>query len=116
MIAALFWKRSTKWGALAATLWIAATLLGTSLLQYFTQSQAPNTPAGPPVPLWSIGDIPILLRDYNKIVFTKWNCLIVLPMFLGSALLVWLVSLVTPKPSRETIERYFPPLVHRPHA
>ena len=108
MIACLFWKRSTKWGALAATIWIAGTLLGTSLLQYFTQDVAPRTPAGPAVPLWSVGDFPILLRDYNKIVFTKWSCLIVLPMFLGSTLLVWVVSLVTPPPSRETIARYFP--------
>jgi hypothetical protein len=30
-------------------------------------------------------------------------------MVAGSALLVWLVSLATPGPSRTTIERYFPP-------
>ena len=29
MLAALFWKRSTKWGALAATLWVLAAMLGT---------------------------------------------------------------------------------------
>ena len=33
MIAALFWKRSTKWGALAATLFVAATLIGSAMLQ-----------------------------------------------------------------------------------
>jgi Na+(H+)/acetate symporter ActP len=33
MIAALFWKRSTKWGALASTLFVAATLTGFALLQ-----------------------------------------------------------------------------------
>ena len=33
MIAALFWKRSTKWGALASTLFVAATLIGFAFLQ-----------------------------------------------------------------------------------
>ena len=28
MVAALFWKRSSKWGALASTLWVAACLVG----------------------------------------------------------------------------------------
>ena len=28
MIAALFWKRSTKWGALAASVWVAVSVLG----------------------------------------------------------------------------------------
>src|SRR4028119_835821 len=30
MLAALFWKRSTKWGALAASLWVAGCVLGTA--------------------------------------------------------------------------------------
>ena len=33
MIAALFWKRSTKWGALASTLFVATTLIGFALMQ-----------------------------------------------------------------------------------
>src|SRR5271154_4309661 len=33
MVAALFWKRSTKWGALAATLFVAASLIATGFLQ-----------------------------------------------------------------------------------
>jgi SSS family solute:Na+ symporter len=40
MVAALFWKRSTKWGALAATLFTAVTLVGTAFLQ--------GKPAPPP--------------------------------------------------------------------
>ena len=42
MVAALFWKRSTKWGALAATLFVAASLIGFGILQ--------GSPAAPPVP------------------------------------------------------------------
>ena len=41
MIAALFWKRSTKWGALASTLFVAATLITFACLQ--------GKPAVPPV-------------------------------------------------------------------
>jgi len=33
MVAALFWRRSTQWGALAATIFVAASLIGTGLLQ-----------------------------------------------------------------------------------
>jgi len=40
MIAALFWKRSTKWGALASTVFVAATLIGFAALQ--------GTPTPPP--------------------------------------------------------------------
>src|SRR5579884_693078 len=40
MIAALFWKRSTKWGALASTLFVAVTLIASGLLQ--------GKPAPPP--------------------------------------------------------------------
>jgi SSS family solute:Na+ symporter len=44
MIAALFWKRSTKWGALASTLFVAATLIGFALLQ-----GKPTPPPGAPI-------------------------------------------------------------------
>src|SRR5271170_4633884 len=33
MVAAMFWRRSTKWGALAATLFVALSLIGTGFLQ-----------------------------------------------------------------------------------
>jgi solute:Na+ symporter, SSS family len=40
MVAAMFWRRSTKWGALAATLFVAASLIATGFLQ--------GKPAPPP--------------------------------------------------------------------
>ncbi len=43
MVAALFWKRSTKWGALAATTFVAASLIGTGFLQ-----GKPAPPTAPP--------------------------------------------------------------------
>ena len=48
MLAALFWKRSTKWGALAAVLWVAITVLGTWWLYNFSAGVAPK-PGQPPV-------------------------------------------------------------------
>jgi solute:Na+ symporter, SSS family len=32
LVAALFWKRSTKWGALAVTIWTAVTTIGTGMM------------------------------------------------------------------------------------
>jgi hypothetical protein len=40
---------------------------------------------------------------------TFYGFLPVFPMVLGSAVLMILVSLLTPAPSRATIEKYFPP-------
>jgi Na+/proline symporter len=45
MVAALFWRRSTKWGALAATVFVAASLIGTGFLQ---GNPAPAPAAAPP--------------------------------------------------------------------
>ncbi|HEV8290670.1 MAG TPA: hypothetical protein VGP94_02045 [Tepidisphaeraceae bacterium] len=104
MLAALFWKGSTSYGALAATLWVIASLLFVTWLQWHTQTIAPATPAAPPVP---IPHFPSFYREFNRISFTEQRFLIVLPMFVGSALLMWLVSLFSKKPSPATIERYF---------
>ncbi len=107
MLACLFWKRSTKWGALASTLWVAGCLIGSFVLQYHFQDIAPATPAAPPVPIWSIGDIPVLLREYNRISFTSARMLLVVPMFAGSALAMIVGSLLTSPPSAATIAKYF---------
>jgi Na+(H+)/acetate symporter ActP len=105
MIACLFWKRSTKWGALAATLFIAGSLLAMVALQYATGHLAPKAPSAPPVALDPLG---LLLREYAGFTFTRARFLPVLPITVGSALLVWIVSLMTRPPSPATIERYFP--------
>ena len=105
MAAALFWKRSTKWGALAAALWVTVGVLGTWYLTNISQSIAP-APGQPPAPvfpelgaLFLRGPVNVTVYGYSPVV----------PMCLGSALLVFLVSLVTPPPSQKTIDRYFPP-------
>jgi solute:Na+ symporter, SSS family len=47
MVAALFWKRSTKWGALAATIFVAFTLIGTGFLQGKPTTPPPAAAAKP---------------------------------------------------------------------
>ena len=73
LVAALFWKRSTKWGALASTVWIAAAVIYTARV---------------PGALAWFGLMPVV------------------PMTIVSALLMVVVSALTPKPSARTLERY----------
>src|SRR5512134_873155 len=56
LIAALFWKGSTKWGALASTLWVAAAVVAVAAFQQVVPAPAP----GPPVVYWSIGGSEII--------------------------------------------------------
>ena len=104
MIAALFWKRSTKYGALASTLWVAAWLVLTWYLQHISDPMAPG-PGKPPVLVF-----PALGHLFERSIanVTVYGFLPVVPMVLGSGVLMILFSLLTPPPSRETIERYFP--------
>jgi SSS family solute:Na+ symporter len=103
MIAALFWKRSTKWGALAATLFTAGCLIYFAVLQ--------NT-GHPGDVIWQIGQgkgaIKVLfLNPRGDVSF--WNgFMTVVPMVFGSALFMIAGSLVTRPPSAETIAKYFP--------
>jgi SSS family solute:Na+ symporter len=185
MVAALFWKRSTRWGALASTVWVACCLAGVWWLQSISDSIAPKVPTGPPAggarqmagrqaggpavgrrpggvgspsapggrpasPGSAVGTGPgagasplaggapkrpggatggrrpgaggpagapqmvpvfpslgsMFLRSPTTV--TVYGYLPVVPMILGSALWMILVSLLTRPPSRETIEKYFP--------
>ncbi|MDX1934428.1 MAG: sodium:solute symporter family protein [Capsulimonadales bacterium] len=162
MLAALFWKRSTKWGALAASIWVLFGVLGIWYLTAISDPIAPRPPAprpagtappgrgpsgtaltgpatgqtgpgsptgptasaggpptggagrpaggGPPRPpsvriFPQLGDL--FLR--GPINVTIFGFLPVMPMVLGSALLMIVVSLLTRPPSQATLDRYFPP-------
>jgi SSS family solute:Na+ symporter len=104
MIAALFWKRSTKYGALASTLWVAGWLLLTWYLQAISDGIAP-APGKPPMLIY-----PALGHLFERTIatVTVYGCLPVAPMVLGSAVCMIVVSLLTAPPSTETIARYFP--------
>jgi solute:Na+ symporter, SSS family len=74
LVAALFWKRSTKWGALASALWVLGCVAAIS-----------RVPPG------------TMVAGFHPVV----------PMTLGSAALMVLVSLATPRPGAATLKRYF---------
>jgi SSS family solute:Na+ symporter len=103
MLAALFWRRSTQWGALAATLWVAANLIGVWLLYSYSAGIAPQ-PGQPPVAVFpALGGL--FLRTPGNV--TLFGYLPVVPMVAGSLVLMVLVSLLTRPPSRATLQRYF---------
>jgi hypothetical protein len=101
LIAALFWRGSTKWGALAATLWIAFAVGGIAVFQ----AVVPPAATGTLNVVWSIGGLPLLARTPAST--SVLGFMPVVPMTVISALLMWIVSLVTPKPGSATIQRYF---------
>jgi Na+/proline symporter len=102
MIAALFWKRSTKWGALAATLFTGACLVYFAVLQ--------NTHKAGDV-VWQIGQG----KEAIKVLFLNprgdvsfWNgFMTVVPMVFGSAFFMIFGSLLTKPPTQATIDKYF---------
>ena len=100
LVAALFWKRSTKWGALASTVWCALSVAAVAVFQY-----AVPAPAGPPIVMWSIAGVDVLSRTGGGTAV--FGLMPVVPMTIISALLLILVSLLTSRPGQATIQRYF---------
>ncbi len=96
MIAALFWKGSTKWGALAVTLWTAASVIAVAVFQSIYPA---------PGVVVSLGGMEVLAR--TPAGTSIFGLMPVVPMVLVSAILMIVVSLFTAKPSRATIDRYF---------
>ena len=100
--AALFWRGSTKWGALASTLFVAAGVVGVAVFQ----ALVPAPPPGPPAVVWSVGGLDVLARTPGGTAVLGF--LPVVPMVVASSLLMVVVSLLTPKPGAATLARYFP--------
>jgi SSS family solute:Na+ symporter len=101
LVAALFWRRSTKWGALAVTLWVAAAVAATALFQHLVPAPAP----GPPTVIWRLGGLDALARTPGGT--SVFGVLPVVPMVIVSAALMIVVSLLTRPPADRTIARYF---------
>jgi SSS family solute:Na+ symporter len=101
LIAALFWRGSSKWGALATTLWVAAAVVGVALFQQLV----PAPPPGPARAVVSLGGLELLARTAGGT--SVLGFLPVVPMTLVSALLMAVVSRLTPKPGPATLARYF---------
>lgn len=101
LVAALFWKRSTKWGALAVTLWTAASVLGIAVFQ----AMVPAPPPGNVTSFLTIGAIDIVTRTPGGTAI--WGFMPVVPMTLVSSVLMVSVSWFTRRPSDATLLRYF---------
>jgi SSS family solute:Na+ symporter len=104
LVAAIFWRGSTKWGALASTLWTAAAVISVAAIQQSIAAPPPGTPA---VPVWSPFGTDVITRaTQGALVF---GLLPVVPMTIISGLLMWIVSRLTAGaiPTRATLGRYF---------
>jgi solute:Na+ symporter, SSS family len=101
LMAALFWKGSTKWGALAVTLWTVAAVVAVAVFQHAVPAPAP----GPPLVAWAVGGTEVLSRTPGGTAV--FGFMPVVPMVLVSGLLMVVVSLVTSKPKQSTITKYF---------
>jgi SSS family solute:Na+ symporter len=103
LVAALFWKNSTKWGALASTVWSAAAVLGVAVLQVVVPAPAP----GEAVTILGLGGYDVIVRGATGT--SVMGLLPVVPMTIVSALLMFVVSKLTAasRPRPETLARYF---------
>jgi solute:Na+ symporter, SSS family len=104
MLAALFWRRSNKWGALAAVLWVIVSMVFLWWLQLYSNGMAPK-PGQPPVAVFpDLGGL--FLRTPMNV--TIHGYMPVMFMCLGSAFWMIVGSLLSRVPSRLTIEKFFP--------
>jgi solute:Na+ symporter, SSS family len=103
LVAALFWKGSTRWGALATAVWTAAAVLAVAVLQSVVPAPAP----GAALPVLTIGGVEVVTRAASGALVL--GLLPVVPMTLISALLMVMVSRWTSasRPGAATLARYF---------
>jgi solute:Na+ symporter, SSS family len=102
LAAALFWRNSTRWGALAVAVWTAAAVAAIAILQ----SVVPAPPPGTATTVLSIAGADVITRvAAGTMVF---GLLPVVPMTIMSALLMIIVSSLTPRarPAAATLARY----------
>ena len=101
LVAALFWRQSTKWGAFASTAWTALAVTAVAWIQ-----QTIPPPSGPAIPVVTIGGIDVVTRAAQGALVLGF--LPVVPMTIISALLMIVVSRLTPRamPSEATLARY----------
>lgn len=101
LVGALFWRGSTKWGALAVAIWTALAVAAVAVFQQIVPAPAP----GPSTIFWSLGGAEVVSRTPGGTAVLGF--LPVVPMVIVSALLMIVVSKVTRKPKATTLARYF---------
>jgi SSS family solute:Na+ symporter len=102
LVAALFWRGSTKWGALATTLWTICAVVAVAVYQEIVPAPAP----GQTTISWAMGGTEIISRTPGGTAV--FGFMPVVPMVIISALLMILVSRLTAKPGSNTLAKYFP--------
>jgi Na+/proline symporter len=100
VFAAIFWKRSTKWGALAVALWAAGSVIATAIFQAVVAAPPP----GQSLSVVSIAGLDVISRTGTGTAVLGFAP--VMPMVIVSVLLMWIVSLMTSPPSAATIGKY----------
>lgn len=102
LVAALFWKRSTRWGALAVAVWTAAAVAAIAVLQSVVAAPPPGTA----VTIWGVGGVDVIARIAAGT--TVLGFLPVVPMTIISALLMVIVSRGTTGslPGAATLAKY----------
>jgi Na+/proline symporter len=103
LVAALFWRGSTKWGALAVTLWTAFAVVAVAVLQSIVPAPAPGP--GSETVVWALGGLKVLTRTPGGTAV--FGFMPVVPMVIVSALLMIVVSMMTRKPADSTVAKYF---------
>src|SRR4030095_7108709 len=83
LVAALFWKGSTKWGALAVTLWVAATVIAVAVFQQAVPAPAP----GPSIVYGHLGGWEVLSRTAGGTAV--FGFMPVVPVVIVCALMLW---------------------------
>jgi SSS family solute:Na+ symporter len=101
LVAALFWRGSTKWGALASTVWTAFAVVAVAVYQHNVPAPAP----GGNVVSATLGGWEALTRTPGGTAV--FGFMPVVPMVVVSTLLMIFVSLATRKPTEATLARYF---------
>jgi SSS family solute:Na+ symporter len=103
LAAALFWRGSTKWGALAVAVWTAVAVAAIATLQNVVPAPAP----GAAVTILSLAGVDVITRAASGTMVL--GLLPVVPMTIGSALLMVVVSRATAgdRPTDATLARYF---------
>jgi SSS family solute:Na+ symporter len=101
LVAALFWRQSTKWGAFASTAWTALAVTAVAWIQ-----QTIPPPSGPAIPVLTVGGVDVVTRAAQGALVLGF--LPVVPMTIISAVLMIVVSRLTPRalPSEATLARY----------
>ena len=107
MLAALFWKRSTKFGALAATIFVTAAILTTGWIEKTQKLPEGSKPVEKVISSMSLfGHHALTLSPGGGKLFI-FGFMPVVFMVLGSAVCVVVFSLLSKPPTDATIRKYF---------